>query len=118
MDPNAVVTHAKAWLAEYQQVRDDLVSNIPRSAPKRRVVPRDVFVKINVGGAWKVEDHNGGLEVAVRDEQGTFIAARLRPVRTVGCPTQIQALALLAGMQLSVYDILIHDILFQYCTPI
>ncbi|KAI5334708.1 hypothetical protein L3X38_024841 [Prunus dulcis] len=48
VDPNAVVMQAKAWLAEYQQIRDDLVSNIPRLAPKRWVVPRDGFVKINV----------------------------------------------------------------------
>ncbi|BFG17754.1 hypothetical protein CerSpe_040280 [Prunus speciosa] len=71
------------------------------------------FVKINVGGAWKVEDRNGGLGVVVRDKWGTFIAACVRPVRKARCPEQIQALALLAGMQLS-----FNDILFQDCTPI
>ncbi|KAL6288048.1 hypothetical protein ACE6H2_012438 [Prunus campanulata] len=68
-----MVMQAKAWLAEYQQMRYDLVSNIPRSAPKRWVAPRDDFVKINVGGAWKAKDRNGGLGVVVRDEWGTSL---------------------------------------------
>ncbi|CAB4304986.1 unnamed protein product [Prunus armeniaca] len=56
---------------------------------------------VNVDGAWRKDARIGGTVVIIRDCTGNFVAAGVHQIRNVGCPHQIEALALLDGLRLA-----------------
>ncbi|CAL2249149.1 unnamed protein product [Prunus armeniaca] len=57
--------------------------------------------EVNVDGAWRKDARIGGTVVIIRDCTGNFVAAGVHQIRNVGCPHQIEALALLDGLRLA-----------------